>query len=95
MTAYGELATREARALRREVSRVPVRLHADELLLPLAFDMALELQHSLYDCIYLALAVALDAQLVTSDRKLIEALSGTPCERFLCWVEDLPTNTGR
>lgn len=88
----GELTTREARALHREVSRVPVRLHADELLLPTAFGIALELQHSLYDCIYLALAVALGVQLVTSDRKLIEALSGTPCERFLCWVEDLPLN---
>lgn len=86
----GELTTREAHALHREVSRVPVRLHADEPLLRTAFGMALELRHSLYDCVYLALAVALGAQLVTGDRKLIETLSGTPFERFLCWVEDLP-----
>jgi predicted nucleic acid-binding protein len=88
----GELTTREARALHREVSRLPVRLHADEPLLPTAFDMSLELQHSLYDCMYLALALALDAQLVTGDRKLMATLSGTPFERFLCWVEDLPVN---
>ncbi|NJD69592.1 MAG: PIN domain nuclease [Candidatus Methylomirabilota bacterium] len=88
----GEITPREAHALQREVSRLPVRLHADEPVLLTAFDMALELQHSLYDCIYLALAITLDAQLVTSDRKLVEALTGTPLERVLCWVEDLPVN---
>jgi predicted nucleic acid-binding protein len=88
----GELTTREARALHREVSRLPVRLHADEPLLRTAFDMSLELQHSLYDCMYLALALVLDVQLVTGDRKLMTTLSDTPFERFLCWVEDLPLN---
>lgn len=88
----GELTIREARTLQREVPRVPVRWHADEPLLLTAFGMALELQHSLYDCIYLALAVALDTPLVTGDRKFIEILSDTPFERFLCWVEDLPVN---
>lgn len=88
----GELTSREARALHREVSSLPVRLHADEPLLLTAFGLALQLHHSLYDCMYLALAVALGVQLVTSDRQLMETLSGTPLERCLCWVENLPVN---
>ena len=44
-----------------------VALHADAGLGERAFDLAVELDHEIYDCLYLALALALDCRLVTAD----------------------------
>jgi predicted nucleic acid-binding protein len=45
-------------------------------LMPRAFAIAAELDHPVYDCIYLALAEAKDDVLLTADRKLIAKLAG-------------------
>jgi predicted nucleic acid-binding protein len=52
------------------VATLPARLvlHPDDRLFDAAFDLAVELDHEIYDCLYLALAVALDCRLVTADR---------------------------
>ena len=38
-----------------------------------AFQLATALDHSVYDCLYLALALAIEAPLVTADRQLAHA----------------------
>jgi predicted nucleic acid-binding protein len=45
-------------------------------LLPRAIDLAFDLQHPIYDCIYLALAEREKAALITADRRLIATASG-------------------
>jgi predicted nucleic acid-binding protein len=45
-------------------------------LLPRAIELAFDLQHPIYDCIYLALAEREKAALVTADRRLIATASG-------------------
>jgi predicted nucleic acid-binding protein len=40
-----------------------------------ALDLALELQHPVYDCMYLALSQARQVGLVTADRKLLRRLA--------------------
>jgi predicted nucleic acid-binding protein len=45
---------------------------------------------SVYDAIYVALAIAEDAWLVTADRKLHDRISATPLKKSLRWVEDQP-----
>ncbi|MWB78502.1 PIN domain-containing protein [Pseudooceanicola sp. 216_PA32_1] len=52
-------------------------IDADELLERRALDLALALEHPIYDCVYLALAERMDRQLITADRRFIKALSGT------------------
>ena len=47
-------------------------------LLPRALQLAIELGHAVYDCVYLALAEAEDESLLTADRRLIRAVRGTP-----------------
>ena len=55
-----------------------------------AFDLAIATQRSLYDCVYLALAIELDGLLVTADRKFYDApQAGTLAGRLL-WIEQLP-----
>jgi predicted nucleic acid-binding protein len=43
-----------------------------------ALRLAIELAHSVYDCIYLALAEADDDELLTADGRFIRAVAGTP-----------------
>jgi predicted nucleic acid-binding protein len=45
-------------------------LVASSMLAAQAFELALALDHPVYDCLYLALALELDAPLVTADREL-------------------------
>jgi predicted nucleic acid-binding protein len=42
-----------------------------------ALEIAIELDHPVYDCVYLALAEAKEAELLTADRKLVGKVRGT------------------
>lgn len=51
-------------------------------LLPLAFAVATELPHPVYDCVYLALAERDDALVVTADDAFLDKLRGTSQAEF-------------
>lgn len=58
----------------------PLRLRAIEPLMADATEIALRLDHPVYDCFYLALARAEGCQLVTADERLQRVVRGTPLE---------------
>jgi predicted nucleic acid-binding protein len=61
-----------------------LQFHASGPLILRAFELARELDHALYDCIYLALAESLDQPLVTADRRFVAAAEARyPRVRFL------------
>ena len=64
----------EARACFDLLSTAPVTLAPDGRLMPLALELALEIDQTVYDCLYLALAVERDAALVTADRRFCDAV---------------------
>ena len=55
-----------------------------------AYEIANETQRSLYDCLYISLAVSLDGEMVTADLKFYEALKAGSYVKWLRWVEDIP-----
>lgn len=57
-------------------------------LLPYALRIALQFQCTVYDAIYLSVAVDETCPLVTADQKLFHTLSQTPLARHLLWLED-------
>lgn len=57
------------------VTRMPVTRHSHADLLEPAFALAIELSITVYDALYVALALALDAPLATADRWLRERAS--------------------
>ena len=76
-TRRGEMAADLAAAGMREIRRfVPQIVDVAELAEP-AMALAHELDHSVYDCVYLALARRRGATLVTSDQKLTARLART------------------
>ena len=73
-----QLSPDEARGQAADLADAPVTAIALPGLLPDAMSMALELEHPIYDCFYLALAERETADLVTADRRLIARLAGSP-----------------
>ena len=67
----GEIEGRRGREAMADLADMPIRRYPHEILLPRVWD----LQHNLtaYDAVYVALAEALDAPLVTRDRRLARA----------------------
>jgi predicted nucleic acid-binding protein len=88
-----ELTRADGKAILKELRDLPLQRHADERLFPAAYELAVDTRRSLYDCLYLALAEAVDGRLVTADRKFYNALAIGPYGRRLLWVEDLPRLT--
>jgi predicted nucleic acid-binding protein len=88
-----ELTRADGETILRELRHIPLRRHADERLFPAAYELALETRQSVYDCLYLSLAEAVDGRLITADRKFFNALARGSDGRRLVWVEDLPRLT--
>lgn len=67
--------------LARTTSSGALRLERDELVIRAALTLALQLQHKLADCVYLALAEETGAGLATADQRLgdLARLRFVPC----------------
>lgn len=89
----GELTRAEGDVILKELKHLPLQRHADERLFPAAYQLALDTQPSVYDCLYLALAEAVDGVMLTADHKFYSSLSGGSYGRRVLWVEDLPLVT--
>ena len=63
-----DTVVRKVRALRI----APLRLVPAEQHLDAAITLATQLRHSLYDCLYLALALVERVQLITADQRFVE-----------------------
>lgn len=66
----GEMDASAAQIGARWLLQVPVQVHDSASLLADALALAMQLQHPAYDCFYLALALRVEAPLVTADRRL-------------------------
>ncbi len=89
-----EIARADADLILAQLPALPVVRHPEAPLLPAAFDLADRAQRTVYDCLYLALAVQLGGRMVTADQKLYNSLAGTPWASYLCWVADVPKVPG-
>ncbi len=86
----GELTRAEADVILAQIPLLPATRHAIAPLLTSAFDLAVQTQRTVYDSLYLALAIQLGGRLATADQKMYNALSATQWAIHLCWIEDVP-----
>ena len=67
----GEIEGERGREALADLADFPVRRYPHDLLLPRVWELRLNL--TAYDAVYVALAEALDAELLTRDRRLVAA----------------------
>jgi len=71
----GEITSDQAAALFLELRKAPVASLSMEPYLEQALELAVEMGHPVYDCIYLALALHHQTHVVTADRRFASAAS--------------------
>jgi predicted nucleic acid-binding protein len=69
----GEITAEEALAWMSELADAPVASLATEPHVARALKLATEIDHPIYDCVYLALALQYDTHVVTDDRRFAAA----------------------
>ena len=74
----GEITRVQAEAMAAGISGFITVLESMSALAERALDLAFELNHPVYDCLYLACAESLGGTLVTADTRFRVALRGTP-----------------
>lgn len=75
--------------MRTALRTMAIGLHPLVQSLNAAYHVAADSGSSVYDALYVALAVSLDAQVATADRRLYEAVAEGPLGKHLLWVEDI------
>jgi len=86
----GELTPGEAREILHAFRAAPVAIQSSETLLEPALDLAIGLGRTVYDSLYLALAVLQECWMVTADRQFSDAVSQSPFAAHIHWVADAP-----
>lgn len=82
----GQLTALEAVRIVQALDKCPLTVFPTRLVLEGALEIALDTGRSVYDSVYLALAVALQCRLVTADERLVNSLAGSPLSSQVMWV---------
>ena len=82
----GQLTAQETARILRALDQFPVTVFPSRLVLEGAVEIALGTGRSVYDSVYVALAVALECQLVTADERLVNALAAGPLAPHVHWL---------
>ncbi|MCX5684593.1 MAG: type II toxin-antitoxin system VapC family toxin, partial [Planctomycetota bacterium] len=85
-----EIDEAEARQLLADCLRLPLKISPSSGLVEPALELAMRTKRTVYDCLYLALAVKTKAVLVSTDKRFVNALAGGPFEKHIAWLGSLP-----
>jgi predicted nucleic acid-binding protein len=84
----GELARADGDAALAALRAGPIRLLDTTPLVEQALQLAHAIQHPVYDCVYLASAEAVDAIVVTADRRFFEQGWSSKMGGRIAWLAD-------
>ncbi len=83
-----EITFEESNGILKDFLRFPMQIYSSHAVLNAALTLAVQHKVSVYDCLYLALAMGQGCFLVTADRKFYESLHQKTIGKYLLWVED-------
>lgn len=86
----GEVDEQAGRRMVAAILDAPLEVEPAAALLPAAWEIAVRHDRTVYDGVYLALAVALEAPLVTADRRLVRSLRRGDLAARVLDVADFP-----
>lgn len=84
-----ELTATEVIAILQDFRRFPLQIIAMRAYLERAMRLAIDYERSVYDSIYLALAIQYQTVFITADRRLCNALNSTEVGSSIMWVENI------
>jgi predicted nucleic acid-binding protein len=85
-----KLTFNEARMVLAALKTAPIQFHDSWMMIDPSFALAEHVGASLYDGLFLALAVRLGGQLVTADAKLFKKIQASQYAASVRWVADAP-----
>ncbi len=86
---FRSLTIEEAQFNLNQIAITSLEIHQSKYLISSALEIAVQVQQAVYDCVYLTLAVRQKCQMVTADKRFINAMKGSPLTAYLCWVNDV------
>jgi len=81
-----ELSRPDVKEITEAILSLPLVVEPVKLLLPLAVDIAIGYNITVYDAAYVALATVYKTALITADKKLVDNLSKTILTKNLRWL---------
>jgi predicted nucleic acid-binding protein len=85
----GEDTPDHARDTLAEFSTVPLEVYESQPLMPVALDIAVQTDRTVYDSLYLALAILSQCQMVTADLRLFNSIASSSFADNILWVESV------
>jgi predicted nucleic acid-binding protein len=85
----GEIDAAAARQILTELFQVPFGIERVTELAPAALALALQTGRTIYDCLYLAMAIREGCPLVTADRKFYNSLKSGAFGPHILWIGQL------
>lgn len=82
----GEIGEDEACQMMADVLRLPLCITPCANLVEAALELAIRTRRTVYDCLYLALAVRTRSVMYTSDKRLANALADGPLNKCVAWI---------
>ncbi|RIK86177.1 MAG: PIN domain nuclease [Planctomycetota bacterium] len=79
----GDLSAHHAEQIAADMLQTPIEIAASGDLIESALTIAVETDRSVYDCLYLALAVRRQCRLLTADARLVSSLAATRFARHV------------
>lgn len=86
----GQISRKEAIVTIEALLALPLQVESSQSLIPAALEIACSAHRTVYDSLYLAVAIAHQCRVVTADSKLHNALKKGALSAHLLWVEDIP-----
>jgi predicted nucleic acid-binding protein len=83
-----ELSASEVKEICQAIILLPLKIEPSKALVQLAIDISMVYDISVYDAIYIALAMVYETRLVTADKKIVDSMAGTPLMNHVQWLGD-------
>jgi len=82
----GDLSAEDSAEMTSWMLGLPLNIWPSADLIPDALDLAMQFDRTVYDSLYVALAVRASSVMLTGDKRLVNSLEGTPLEKYIAWI---------
>lgn len=85
-----ELDSKKALEILNAIEAFPFKVNNSNTFIVAAFEIACQIKCTVYDSLYLAIAVYHDCQMVTADKRFYNTVLDSNLSKNIIWIESLP-----